>query len=181
MRVRIAFALVTTFATLARAQNPLWTLDASRGSGRHNVSAGEVWYFARAVDVWSVAASARLGRDARSAPYLKLEGSGGNDDLLSFMCATSPNGTCRRKFAGNAGIAASFGLRHALASRLSIGAGVGAGVYDEARGFVDVEASLRLSRHVGILTSARYMRWTQSGYPHWFAPISIGLRAMSSE
>ena len=128
------------------------------------------------MDIWSIAGSIRLGGEARAAPYVKLERNGGNETLMSFICIDAPNGSCARGFASNAGIAASLGFRHALSGRLLVGTGIGAGAYRDTRTFVDLDASFRILTHVGAVANLRYMRWSSSGHPHWFAPLTFGVR-----
>ncbi len=139
--------------------------------------AGAVYYNSDGSGVVRFAASVSLLRTARISPYAKVEYSPdlGGDQI--DICHFAPNGTCTQYPDHHDGVGIGLGIRSALSSHTSFGVLVGFGKYAErTRNFVEAEGTLNVARHVGLVGTARYMRWTHSGSPHWFAPITAGIR-----
>lgn len=161
----------------AKAAIPAWSVEAVIGHGQHNKRAGEVYYNSDAATVIRYAASATLLRKARLSLYTKADYVPDiNGDHID-ICGFAPNGSCVQYFDDEAGGGIGLGIRTALTTYTSLGVLAGFGKYGErTRHFIESEFTLNLARHVGFVATARYMRWTRNGYPHWFAPITAGIQ-----
>jgi len=128
-------------------------------------------------EVLRFAVSRRLGPAARLAPYVSVDAGPDLSGDRNAICLASPNGTCRKWFAGNGSFGVGVGARYALISPLLVGTQVGGGYYGNgARGFIEANAALRLASHVALTSSIREMRWRSHGDSYWYRPVTIGIQ-----